>query len=76
MCIRDSIEAHELDPRHVADVQNVLDLFDAAVFELGDVDHAVVARGNLNERADRQDADNLAIIPVSYTHLDVYKRQA
>ena len=56
------IEAHELDPRHVADVQNVLDLFDAAVFELGDVDHAVVARSDLDERADRQDADDLAVV--------------
>ena len=56
------IEAHELDPRHVADIQNVLDLFNAAVFKLGDVDHAVVARGDLNERADRQDADDLAVV--------------
>ena len=65
VCTALLVEAHELDPSHVAQVQNVFDLFHAAVLQLGDVNHAVVAGSDLNECADGQDADNLAVVQLA-----------
>ena len=65
VCTALLVEAHELDPSVIAQVQNVLDLLNAAVLQLGDVNHAVVTGSNLNECADGQDADDLAVVQLA-----------
>ena len=59
------VDLHELDPDHIADGNDILDLLDALAVELGDVDEAVLARGDLDERAELHQAHNAAIVELA-----------
>ena len=56
------VDLGDLDPGHVADVENVLDLLGALELKILDVAHAVLARSKLDECADGDDADDLAVV--------------
>ena len=60
------VDLNDLDPDHVADVDHILALLHTAVGELGDVDHAVLAGGELHESAKGQDADHLAVVELAH----------
>ena len=54
------VDDDDLDLDHVADLHDVGHALDVAVGEFGDVAHAVGAGGELDERAEVLDADDLA----------------
>ena len=60
------VDIGDLDPDHVADVDHVLHLLHPAVGQLGDVDHAVLAGGQLDEGAELEDADHLAVVELAH----------
>lgn len=51
---------------HIAQLQDVFHLVHPVVFQLGDVDHPIVARGDFHKGANGQDADHLAIIELAH----------
>lgn len=55
------VHLEHLDFDDVAEVQHVLDLADAAVGNAGDVQQAVLARRQLDERAEVLDANDLTV---------------
>ena len=65
VCTTLLIEAHKLNPSHIAQVQHVLNLLNAAVLQLGDVHHSVVTGSNLYECANGQDANYLAVVELA-----------
>lgn len=56
------VDLHDLNPNHVAFLDSVLNLLDAVVSHLGDVNHAVLARQQVYECAEVHQADNLAVV--------------
>lgn len=56
------VDLHDLNPNHVAFLDSVLNLLDAVVSHLGDVNHTVLARQQVYECAEVHQADNLAVV--------------
>jgi len=56
------VNAEELDLDNVAFADNVLNLLNAEVFELGDVNHTFLTGSKFNESSDRNDLCNLTLV--------------